>query len=170
MTPNTKLAVLRTRAPERKGSTGFDTNHYGIKKKQIDRGIEIHLLLWEMKHVKVNTFIHSFRKWVHIDSGSAQFKHPDRSLSQHTETPHCVIWWNFDGGYVVLAFIRYVCDFQNTNEAVIGCVLPSTTHKFRPQRGSSYWPVSQCPLMAETLPDNSQSMIACGMMTGNICE
>lgn len=125
----------------------------------------MHLLLWEMKHVKVNTFIHSFRKWVHIDSWLAQFKHPDRPLSQHMETPHCVIWWNFDGGYVVLACIRYVYDFQNPNEIVRGCVLPSTTHRFRPQRGFSYWPVSQCPLMAEKLPDSSTS---CGMMTGNV--
>ncbi len=104
-----------------------------------------------MKHVKVNTFIHSFRKWVHINSGSTQFKHRDRSLSQHFETPRCVIWWNFDGGYVVLACIRYVYDFQNPNEAVIGCVLPSPTHRFKHERGFSYWPVSQCPLMAEEI-------------------
>lgn len=166
MTSNTKLTVSRRRAPERKGSTGFDTNHYWIK-KQIDRGIEIRLLLREMKHVEVNTFIHSFRKWVHIDSGSAQFKHPDQSLSQHIEAPHCVIWWNFDGGYVVLACIRYVYDFQSPNEAVIGCVLLSTAHRFKPQRDFSYCPVSQCPLMAEKLSDCSTS---CGMMTGSICE
>lgn len=41
-------------------------------KKQIDHGLEIQLMLWEMKHVKVNM-------WPSIDAGSAQVKHPERS-------------------------------------------------------------------------------------------
>lgn len=48
-----------------------------------------------------------------------------KSVPVTTETPHCVIWWNSDAGYVVLAYIRYVYDFQYPNEAVIGCVLPT---------------------------------------------
>lgn len=71
------------------------------------------LYFWEMKHRKVNTFIHFFRKRVHIDCRSAQFKHWDGSLSQRIERPRCMIWWNSDAGYVVLTCIRYVSDFQN---------------------------------------------------------
>lgn len=112
MTSNSKLTVLWTQAPERKGSTGLDTNHYQIKTRLAVALKYTHSPgKWKMWKL---ILCQSFRKLVHIDSGSAQFKHPDRSLSQHIETLHCEIWWNFVGRYVVLACISYVYDLQTS--------------------------------------------------------
>lgn len=96
----------------------------GKTKREREIDCEKPLLLWKMKHVKVNTFIHSFRKWVHIISGLAQFKHP-KSVPVTTETPHCSIWWNSDGGYAVLACIRYVYDSKTPMRLWKDVYLPS---------------------------------------------
>lgn len=85
MKSNTKFTVLRTQAPERKGSTGLDTNHYRIKNRlTVALGYTYSSEKWNMWKL---ILWHSFGKWVHIDSQSTQFKHSDWSLSEHTRSP-----------------------------------------------------------------------------------
>lgn len=114
-----------------------------------------HVLLWKMKCVKVNTFIHSFRKWVHIISGLAQFKHPNQSLSQQKPLAEGsdeilmvdMLCWRVLG-MTMIPKPQWGCDRMCTS-----LHLPP----IQPLRGFCYWPVSQCPLMSEQLPDSCAS-------------
>lgn len=167
VTCNTKLAFLWTQPAQRKGWTGLDTNYYQKKKKHSDFTTEINLHLWEMKHVKVNTLsflkkMSSHRFWIDTVQTSRQV-----SVTIYRNLSQCDLvqfWW-----WICCVSFYYACMWlKNPNEVGGKCVLSSTNHRFKPQRGFSYWPVSQCPLLAEKLSDNSSSG---GIMTGNtVCE
>lgn len=155
MKSNTEFTVLQTQAPERKGSTGLDTNYYRIKNRlTVALGYTYSSEKWNMRKLILwHSFGKEFTLILSPHSSNIQICPCQNTL----EAPHSVIWWDVDVIYIVLACIRYVYDLQNSNEAVRGYVLPSTNPRFKPWRGFSYRPVSQCPLLVEISPDNSTS-------------
>lgn len=111
MTSNTKVMVLRTQAPERKGS------HKPLpEKNRLAAALKYTYSSGEMKYVKVNILAlvqkSSHRIWV----GTAE---TSRLVPVTTyRNPSLCYMMTFWCENVVLACIRYVYDFQNPNEAV----------------------------------------------------
>lgn len=156
-TCNTKLAFLETQRAHRKGWVGLDGNYNQTKIRTRTHTHTLsgpfkctHARNWEMKHVEGNplSFLQktgSRRFW----AGSVQTSRL-ASVTTHRKLSLCDLlqfgWWVCCDGFY------YACMWlKNPNEAGGKYALSSTNHRFRPQGGFGYWPVSQCPLLAEKL-------------------
>lgn len=129
MTSNPKLMVLRTQAAKRKGSTGLDTNYHSIETR-----LTVALKYtnswgkWNMWKL-ILSFVPSENEFTSILGRRSSNIQID-TVTTYRKPSLCDLmkfwWW--------ICCVRCVYDFQKTNEAVRGCVLPSTTHIFKPQR------------------------------------